>query len=408
MTGMSFGEFVGSAGELVVQPRMGFGDPADMLDGLIATKKANATTVGTVTLDSYTRVRDDAAARRALSERLPLNGFPIVAHGPSVTRDMISPVGSADFPVQVRHGSARPQDIFRTLVAAGLHATEGGPISYCLPYSRTPLRESLRHWQESCAILAETDIPAHLETFGGCMLGQLCPPSMLIAVSALEAMFFAQHGLRSVSLSYAQQTNPAQDLEAVLALRRLAARYLPSVDWHIVIYTYMGLYPETERGALALQRDAASLAVWSGASRLIVKTAAEAYRIPTVTQNVVALETAAAAARAAGSPPPVADTGLYAEARALVEAVLSLHPDIGQAMVQAFSCGYLDIPYCLHPDNAGKTRCHISADGRLVWSRIGSLPIGDVAELDRRNRLTSDGLLTALSYVRRTYDGETP
>nr|ARU08067.1 MlcE [uncultured bacterium] len=405
---MSFGEFVGNAGELVVQPRMGFGKPRDMLYGLTATKKADATTVGTVTLDSYTRVRDDSAARRALAENLPLNGFPIVAHGPSVTRDMISSVGSADFPVQVRHGSARPQDIFRTLVAAGLHATEGGPVSYCLPYSRTPLRESLRHWEESCAILTTADIPAHLETFGGCMIGQLCPPSMLVAISVLEAMFFAQHGLRSVSLSYAQQTNPEQDLEAVLALRRIAAQQLSSVDWHIVIYTYMGLYPETERGALALQHDAASLAVWSGAGRLIVKTAAEAYRIPTVTHNILALESAAAAARAAGPPPPVADTGVHAEARALVDAVLSLDPDIGKALVRAFSLGYLDIPYCLHPDNAGRTRCHISSDGRLVWSRIGSLPIGDVAELDRRNRLTSDGLLTALSYVRRTYDGESP
>ncbi len=42
----------------------------------------------------------------------------------------------------------------------------------------------------------------------------------------------------------------------------------------------------------------------SGAGRLIVKTAAEAHRIPTVEENVRALETAAAAAALAGSPDP--------------------------------------------------------------------------------------------------------
>src|SRR5207253_1140899 len=59
-----FGEFVARAqarGALVVQPRMGFSDPALMRAGLSATKAAAATTVGTLTLDSYTRVGDDEA-----------------------------------------------------------------------------------------------------------------------------------------------------------------------------------------------------------------------------------------------------------------------------------------------------------------------------------------------------------
>ena len=56
---VDFGEFVrrhGGSGALVVQPRMGFSDPAQMRTGLAAVKQANATTVGTITLDSYTRV----------------------------------------------------------------------------------------------------------------------------------------------------------------------------------------------------------------------------------------------------------------------------------------------------------------------------------------------------------------
>ena len=134
------------------------------------------------------------------------------------------------------------------------------------------------------------------------MMGQLCPPSLLVALSVLECMFFRQHGVRSVSLSYAQQTSRDQDTEAVLALRRLAAELLSDLDWHVVIYAYMGVYPRTAGGATRLVGDAARLAVSSGAARLIVKTVAEAHRIPSIADNVAALEAAAAAAATAGVP----------------------------------------------------------------------------------------------------------
>src|SRR6266545_73758 len=120
-----FGAFVTAAqarGRLVVQPRMGFGDAATMRAGLLATKQAKATTVGTLTLDSYTRVGDHAAAAKALADGAPLNGFPIVAHGPLTTGDVLASVLDESFPVQVRHGSSRPQNIITSLVAAGLEA----------------------------------------------------------------------------------------------------------------------------------------------------------------------------------------------------------------------------------------------------------------------------------------------
>ncbi|MEO6088379.1 MAG: methylaspartate mutase, partial [Umezawaea sp.] len=171
---MSFEEFVArkhAAGELVVQPRMGFADPVAMRAGLVATKGADAATVGTLTLDSYTRVRDTDSVAHALRNGIALNGYPIVNHPPEVTRGMLDGLESPDFPVQVRHGSARPADIFRAMISAGLHATEGGPVSYCLPYSRTPLDESVRNWAHCCDLLLEADHPGgrpHLETFGGC------------------------------------------------------------------------------------------------------------------------------------------------------------------------------------------------------------------------------------------------
>jgi methylaspartate mutase epsilon subunit len=403
----SFGEFVAGADDLVVQPRMGFSSPEVMRAGLVAVKHAAATTVGTITLDSYTRVGDHAAAHAALAEGVDLNGYPIGAHGTTTTRAMLRDVHEDGFPVQVRHGSACPEKIVVALVRAGLSATEGGPVSYCLPYSRIPLRESVRNWARCCELLAaqrERGPEPHLETFGGCVMGQLCPPSLLIALSVLEGLFFRQHGLRSISLSYAQQTNAVQDHEALHALRRLAASLLPDVDWHIVVYAYMGVYPRTRSGARLLLERAAELAVRAGAARLIVKTASEAHRIPTIAENVLALEIAAAAARKASRGNPAEDTGIHAEAKYLVEAVLNLHDDIGRAMVTAFERGYLDVPFCLHPDNPGRSAGYIDSDGSLRWLATGSLPISASGRAGSATRMTADDLLTSLSYMARTFD----
>jgi methylaspartate mutase epsilon subunit len=150
----AFGAFVARAHaerRLVVQPRMGMADPREMRAGLLAVKGAAAASVGTITLDSYTRCGDHDAARRALAGAGRLNGYPIVAHGPRTTARMLDAVRGPAFPVQVRHGSPAPLRIFEALADCGLDATEGGPVSYCLPYSRRPLREAVDAWRPSAA-----------------------------------------------------------------------------------------------------------------------------------------------------------------------------------------------------------------------------------------------------------------
>ncbi|MZD07207.1 hypothetical protein GTW43_19255 [Streptomyces sp. SID5785] len=372
------------AGRLVVQPRMGMAVPATMSAGLEAVCSLPTPSVGTITLDSYTRVGDHAHARAALAAGEPLNGFPLVAHGPQVTARVAAAAG--DRPVQIRHGSALPGDIFRTMAAAGLSASEGGPVSYCLPYGRTPLAESVANWRAATAEFAELTaargLRAHLETFGGCLLGQLCPPSLLVATSLLEALFFVRQGVTSVSLSYAQQTDARQDVEALAALRLLADEWLPpEVDRHLVLYTYMGVFPDSPGGAQLLMDRSAELAVRGGAERLIVKTPVESVRLPTVKENVASLRSAArAAARAAtdSGVPWAAEVGpgeVLAEARALVEATLELHEDVGTALTRAFAAGLLDVPFCLHEDNRGLAQAAVDGDGRLRWTRTGRLPL---------------------------------
>jgi methylaspartate mutase epsilon subunit len=289
-----------SQGELIVQPRMGFGTIEAMLQGLHAVKIAHARTIGTITLDSYTRVNQYEKARLALKNGEILNGYPIVSHGVESTKAMISELECENFSIQVRHGTALPYEVFETILASGIDATEGGPISYCLPYSRVPLEAAIKNWRESCQLFAKANTAHrnnHIESFAGCMLGQLCPPSLLIALGILEGLFFKTYGICSVSLSYAQGTHKQQDIAALKVLRNLAGEYLSDVDWHVVMYTYMGVFPATVCGAYQLISDSAKIAAYSHCERLIVKTPAEAHRIPTVTENIASLEMAYSASK---------------------------------------------------------------------------------------------------------------
>lgn len=403
-------------GELIVQPRMGMDDPADMADGLRAVMESPALAVGTITLDSYTRIGDYEGVQKALHLGRPLNGYPIVSHGAETTSAVISKVNGS-IPIQVRHGSSQPMKIFRAMLDAGLSATEGGPVSYCLPYGRTPLAESVAYWKDATSQLAEGSrsrgLRAHLETFGGCLLGQLCPPSLLLAISVLESLFFVQRGIDSVSLSYAQQTHEMQDLEALSALRILAGELLPQhVSWHIVLYTYMGVYPRSAAGAIHLLERSAELAVRGRAERLIVKTASEAWRIPTVAENIDALIIASDRAKLAlrSSDLPWANRIDYedvlAEARTLIEAVLELSDDIGQALLEAFSVGLLDVPFCLHKDNMGLTQTVLAKDGRLMWAKLGNLPLRADPRQPIASPIRSSELLDMLQFTARRVDRE--
>ncbi|MGA8907224.1 MAG: hypothetical protein WB524_06385 [Acidobacteriaceae bacterium] len=402
------------ANRLVVQPRMGFSPVKAMRNGLREVKSAEAVPrIGTVTVDAYTRVGQIEQASAALREQRDLNGFPIVSHGPEVTRHMLDDLRDASFPVQVRHGTAFPQAIFEAAAASGFDAIEGGPISYNLPYSRAPLDRTVEAWIVASRYWAEygqrEGIAAHLETFAGCMLGQLCPPGLLVALSILEGLFFVENGIRHLSLSLAQGTSDDQDVGAVLALRRLAESYFAGASWHIVYYTFMGLFPQTLRGAEAIIRASARIAAKGGAQRLIVKTAAEAYGIPTIEQNVQALKWARQEADAADrSISPEAESWsdtVSREAQSLISATRASGRTIAEALVAAFQSGLLDVPYCIHPSNRNVARTVVDPEtAALRWGTTGAMPITQQDHGCRLSELSSAEFHDIINLNRRRYD----
>lgn len=242
---------------------------------------------------------------------------------------------------------------------------------------------------------------AHIESFGGCMLGQLCPPSMLIAISVLEALFFERCGIGSVSMSLTQQACPEQDVAALRALRQLADEILsPATARHIVLYTYMGLFPSTPEGAMLLCDKSIDIAIAGGADRVIVKTDAEAHRIPTIDENVASLLRASHRSRQPRHITADPTNSVLIDARSIVRAVLALRDDPGGAIVAGFKSGVLDVPYCLHPDNAKRATSRINGNGRIVYAETGNVPVqSGEGNNQAAVKTTSSELLSMLNYT---------
>jgi methylaspartate mutase epsilon subunit len=414
--GQLFSRFMARAkaeDRVVVQPRMGFASPEKMKMGLARTKSSGTDCIGTITLDAYTRTGDYESPLVCLARGEDLNGYPIVSHPVETTRNVLDGVLDASFPVQVRHGTPNPYRLFQRMLELGLNATEGGPVSYALPYGRVSLEEAVPAWKAACRLLAEESDSPHMESFGGCLLGQLCPPSMLIAMTLLECLFFRENGIRSVSLSFSQGPSFVQDLAALRALRELAERHLSGMQWHIVVYNYMGFFPRTENGAEMLIRDSAVLTREARCGRLIVKTKAEGHGIPSIEENVEALQLASAAIRSAPRPQVCAadeqscHEEIKSEVEALLEATLNLSPEIGDALLRAFRVGILDVPYCLHSNNLRRAQAFIDREGMLRWHSLGNLPLPKTAHRQEglRTEPTSAELLRQLRYVADRYDG---
>lgn len=404
---------------LVLQPRMGFSDSTQMRRGLEEVKRMDAPTIGTITLDAFTRTGDFASAASAVKEGLALNGYPIVSYSQEENRKLIAGLRATDFPVQVRHGSPLPVEIFKATIEAGIDAIEGGPVSYCFPYGRVPFSRSLEAWRTCCQMFARAgDRQGHIESFGGCMMGQLCPPAMLIAISIAEALFMIENGVRSYSISLAQGTHHAQDIAGLHALRALSKKYLgPESQWHIVFYTFMGKFPKSFHGAKAIMEESARIAVKGGAERLIVKTVKEAHQIPTIEDNINALALCNEAAIAERNrnilKPDVSGwkEQIFEEADFLINILLNMGASLEQSMLRAFKKGYWDVPYCLHPDNKCMTRAGLDDTGFIYWADAGRIPFtGHIRNnaIRRNAKPSSEELLKMLSFNEQKYDGGKP
>ncbi|MCE3230497.1 MAG: methylaspartate mutase subunit [Alphaproteobacteria bacterium] len=87
-------KFLKTRSDLYVQPRMGMASLENMQAGLKAVKSLELPVVGTITLDSYTRMGQFDEAKKSLQAGLDLNGFPVLAYSPSEIMEQLSSLGT--------------------------------------------------------------------------------------------------------------------------------------------------------------------------------------------------------------------------------------------------------------------------------------------------------------------------
>ncbi len=348
-----------------------------------------------LTVDSYTRqnrydVANQLLKRSEEEEKHYLNGYPLIAHGHIVTRDLYDGLNK---PISLRHGTPDARLLTDVALASGIVEIEGGGICYCLPYSEGfPLDRCLLYWQyvdRICAIHSSRGAPVHRESFGP-LTATLVPPAIAVVVQILEALLAAEQGVMSFSVSFSQTGSPMQDIATARVLRDLTRKYLDEYGFEdvatfLVYHQWMGQFPTGPVEAAALITGSTQIAAIIGADKIVVKTVDEALGVPDPVSNADAVRAVRYVLDRFRWADPISSKAIdgeenliAAEAISILETIFELPGgSLWESIFQAFQLGYIDIPFSPHVDNANRLITVRDRHGSIRIKDRGNLPISD-------------------------------
>ena len=384
-------------GQMLVQPRSGvalIGEQIKLFDNF----KRAGVKVLSYQVDSLSRNNNYAGAEEAIREShmsgaSTLNGFPVINHGVSGLRRIARHI---ELPLQTRHSTRDPRLLAEISYAGGVTSFEGGAICYNIPYYKDyPLAESMRSWQyvDYLTGLYHKLFGIVLDReFFGTLTATLIPPCLPIVTNIIETLLAVRQGVKCVSLGYAEQGHRPQDIAAIRMMGKMTREILDRMGYkdvqvNTVFHQYMAAFPLRQQRADELIRNSAITAARSGATRLIGKTPVEAFRIPTLTDNITGLELIkgglASAADCYVDETRIAEecTVIRREVEAIFESiVLCGNGDIAQGVVTGFEQGLLDIPFSPSVHNRGDVMTTRDVEGAVRFLSTGNLT------LDRESR----------------------
>jgi methylaspartate mutase epsilon subunit len=386
---------------MLIQPRSGVGGVPEQLR-LFQAFRAAGVPVLSYQVDSLTRNNNYTGVDEALRESRAtgvntLNGFPVVNHGVPALRRIVHAVKT---PLQVRHSTRDPRLLAEISYAGGVTSFEGGPICYNIPYYKDyPLDQSIKAWQYVDYLTGQYHqrfgIVLDREYFGT-LTATLIPPCLAIAVGILQTLLAVEQGVRCVSLGYAEVGNRAQDVAAIRMLGTLATEVLENlghtgVQVNTVFHQYMAAFPNDPQRSEELIYNSAVTAGLSGATRVMIKTPVEAFRIPTMEDNLRAVSLVRAGIEASANV-VVDEAAVQHEAAlirrevwAIVEGVIQAgRGSVASGIVAAFREGLLDIPFSPSIHNRGEVVTARDMNGAVRFLAIGRLPLDrETAEFHR-------------------------
>lgn len=376
---------------ILIQPRTGVALPEEQLK-LFQAMISHGADVVSFQIDSMTRNNNYVAAEEGIreskfSKQSTINGYPAVNHGVKPLRKISSII---ERPIQFRHSTKDPRLLAEICFAGGITAFEGGSICYNMPYFRDyPLENSIRKWQyvdRLCGIYYEKfNIVIHREFFG-VLTGTLISPCIAVATGILEALLAAEQGVKCVALGFAETGSRAQDMATIHCIKKMAREYLDNFGYKDVIVSaifnqYMAAFPLMLDKAKELIIGSAETSRLAGATRILTKTAVEAFKIPTMADNIEGLTLNHKGVNNAENL-TVNETQieneiniLNSEVACIVNHVLTLgKDDVAQGIVKAFDDGSIDIPFSPSIYNQGKVITARDVNGAIRFISTGNLP----------------------------------
>jgi methylaspartate mutase epsilon subunit len=377
--------------KMLVQPRGGFPTYKKQFALSEYFVKANVDVLP-LTIDSNTRLNDYATAEKMLrlseeSDVDMLNGYPLVNHGYRTTRKMITHFNK---PVSLRHGTPDARLLIETAIASGIFEIEGGPITYLLPYSKNfPLDKAFLYWkyvERVCANYSELNEPINRESFGP-LTATLVPPSITIVIQLLEMMLSLEEGVKSFSVSFAQQGSMNQDVVTGAVIKKLAKHYAAQIGCadakiNLVYHQWMGAFPMNKDFAEQLINMSTVIASMVGADKLITKTREEASGIPTKEANAKTVANTQYTLGILNGLPNIVDEEeeeiLTLEVNAIMEAVFNDPADtLWRKVFNSIKNGIIDVPFSPHIINHNEMITVRDAKKNIRIIKRGNVPIPD-------------------------------
>ena len=316
-----------------------------------------------------------------------LNGYPLVNHGYRTTRKMITHFNK---PVSLRHGTPDARLLIETAIASGIFEIEGGPITYLLPYSKNfPLDKAFLYWkyvERVCANYSKLNEPINRESFGP-LTATLVPPSITIVIQLLEMLLSLEEGVKSFSVSFAQQGSMNQDIVTGAVLKKLAKYYAAQINCsdasiHLVYHQWMGAFPTNKDYAEQLINIATVIASMVGADKIITKTREEASGIPTKEANAKTVANTQYTLGILNGLPNVVDEEeeemLTLQVKAIMEAVFNDPADtLWRKVFNSIKNGIIDVPFSPHIINHNNMITVRDANKNIRIIKRGNMPIPD-------------------------------
>lgn len=376
------------------QPRTGVADIEQQISKL-KYLESEGSDVSSVQLDAASRSRmyDKAREGCELSKERKssqLNGFPIPVYGVNEVRRLVSSVKN---PFQLRGGGPDHRFTYEIALCAGISAVEGGFMCYCLPYDKlTSPVESLKNWQFIDRLSAYYDeafgVSINREFFG-VLTATLIEPSLAITVNIIQAIMSAQQGVKSISVGYAEQGNRSQDIAAIQMLEKLVIHYLKQYGYHdcrvtTVHHQFMAAFPADYNKAEEIIFNSSITATLAGATKVMVKTAAEAIKIPDRYDNAKGVQLSKKGALVADVVKinhrliDIEKELIRTEVTQIMSAVIQLgNGSIALGAIKAIEKGIIDVPWSPNIYNKGKVVSVRDIDGAVRFYDFGNLPFDE-------------------------------